>query len=207
METISAHDGLDAIVTDIQNLILSKNDFIGFVYLSIAIEFLGSFFDNKSFDTEGLSKKRFNRAIKYLFDKTIYKQGLCNNDCSTCAKTTHEKDDCNMQDNLSTDKSWLYTNYRNSIAHMLRPGAKLLLTSRCCHNATTSMHLAVDNNKIVFVLEDLFSDFKNSVNKVKELISTNNILIKRSSNTQYMYTIQLNDIGDGKSITTSGGPV
>ncbi len=53
--------------------------FISFSLIAVGIEFLGACLDENPFLEEGHSKKRFNKAIKHLFDKKYHQLELYEN--------------------------------------------------------------------------------------------------------------------------------
>lgn len=160
----SGFEHLDTIVADIQTLIDTKNDFIGFIIIVLGIEFAGSFFDEKDFNDFGQSDKRFKNALTKLFKNKWY----------------------------SNNSDWIYKNFRGPLIHQYRPGDPILLTSQCKNQADLALHLQIVKGKRIFVLEQLFVDFKIAVQKLKsEIKKTSNSLNKRKINDGFMSIVEI----------------
>ena len=170
-KTNSGLEHLDIIIADIENLITTKNDFIGFIIIALGIEFMGSFFDEKDFNDFGQSDKRFKNALTNLFKNKWYNN---NND-------------------------WIFKNFRGPLIHQYRPGDAILLTSHCKNGADLKLHLKIADGKRIFVLEKLFDDFKLAVQKFKnEIKKTSNSLNKAKINNGFMSIIEINIAEEGK---------
>lgn len=162
---------LDIIIADIENLVTAKSDFIGFVIIALGIEFMGSFFDEKSFNDFGQSDRRFKNALANLFKNKWY----------------HNNSD------------WVFRNFRGPLIHQYRPGDSILLTSHCKNGADLKLHLQTADGKRIFVLEQLFSDFKQAVQKFKnEIKKTSNSLNKEKINDGFMSIIEIGILDQDK---------
>ena len=159
IKTNSALEHLDIIIADVQNLIDNKQDFIGFLIIALGIEFMGSFYDEKDFNDFGQSETRFKNALSNLFKDQRYRN----------------------------KKDWLFKQFRGPLIHQYRPGDEIQLTSKCKNDAPLDLHWKPSDLKIVFVLEQLFDDFKTAVQKLKnEIEKASNSLNKEKINGGYM---------------------
>lgn len=137
----NSYEFLDEIlISGIQKLINDGHVYFAFNLICQGIEFIGAFFDDKEFDQKGMSEQRFKKGLK-LFKNNFYKQ----------------------------NHQFLYKNLRGSLVHQIRPGHQLLLSSGENVNKA-GLHLSVVNNNRVFVVEGLFDDFKNAVNRLKKMM-------------------------------------
>ncbi|UPS91396.1 hypothetical protein [Bizionia sp. M204] len=142
---LNTFEHLDNIMNTIQDLIDVKQDFTGFVMCCLAIEFLGSFSDEKTFD-ESNSTNRFKNGLDH-FKNSKY----------------------NMHKNL------LYKELRGGLVHQLRPLETLFLTSHSVHNANKEDHLSTNKeSKVIIVLEQLFEDLKDAIKKFKNKLKKPN---------------------------------
>lgn len=117
--------------------------FIKFINLAIGIEYLGAFWDNNDFMEEGLSEKRFNKALKKLFPKKY------------------------QRFSKSGNEFYLYKQFRCPFVHQLRPGKKVVVTHRAESQKEGTTHLEpTKNGFLVLVLEDFFDDFESACNKL-----------------------------------------
>lgn len=132
---------IDTIIADIEDHIQYNQDFVAFILIALGIEFLGSFFDDKEFNDFGQSKIRFKNAISNLFKNNWYKN----------------------------NSDWLFEDFRGPLIHQYRTGHTLLLTSVCKNKAPISDHLKLAGNKRIFILQQLFEDFKLAGNKLKNI--------------------------------------
>ena len=148
---------IDVIVNDIENLIVQKNDFMAFVILSIGIEFLGCFLDEKDYDDFEQSTIRFKNALTNLFKNNWYKN----------------------------NSDFIYKAFRGRLIHQYRVGEGIFLTSKCKNNANLDDHLKVVEGARVFVLEQLFLDFKTAANRLKNIINKSNSLNKIKLDQEY----------------------
>lgn len=160
IKTNSALEHLDIIIADVKNLIARKQDFISFIIISLGIEFMGSFYDTYDFTDFGQSGKRFKLALSNLFKDKWYQ----------------------------SNTEWIYKNLRGPLIHQYRPGGEISLTSQCKNEAPLDSHLKKsDDGKIIFVLEQLFEDFKLAVQKFKnEIEKPSNPLNKEKIIGEYM---------------------
>lgn len=165
----------DIIIRDIDVLIQTKQDFIGFIIIALGIEFLGSFYDSKKFDDFGESENRFKIAIKKLFKNKWYKN----------------------------HSDWLFRHFRGPLIHQYRPSDQVYLTSTCKNKVPISEHLKKKDGKIILVIEKLYEDYKEAVISFINLSKKNNPLDKSKLNQEYtgIYTylnpnifFQFNDI-------------
>ncbi|HEY9001610.1 MAG TPA: hypothetical protein VIM89_09670 [Mucilaginibacter sp.] len=167
VKDFSALEHLNNLVNDVQSLIDKKEDFIAFIIIALGIEFLGSFYDSKSFDDYGESDTRFKNGMK-LFKNNWYKN----------------------------NSSWLYKQLRGPLIHQYRTGPEIYLTSNCKNNVPPDKHFIVENSKKVFVLEQFFEDFKYAVNQLKsQLKKPNNSLNKNKPMQSHLGIVELNGLG------------
>jgi hypothetical protein len=146
-------------------LIATKNDFIGFIIIALGIEFLGSFYDEKDFNDFGQSDKRFKNALTNLFKNKWY----------------------------NNNSDWVFKNFRGPLIHQYRPGDAILLTSYYKNGAELKLHLETVDGKRIFVLEQLFADFKLAIQKFKnEIKKTSNSLNKAKINGEFMSIVEIN---------------
>lgn len=142
----TAKEHFQLLIKNVEDCIILKQDFQAFIILSIGIEFLGSFIDSGDFNDFGLSKSRFTNSIEHWFTNKWYK----------------------------SNKTWMFENLRGPLIHQYRPGPNILLTSKCKNNVEISRHLEKSNDKIIFVLEQLFEDFKNACKKIDRVFNKKN---------------------------------
>ena len=163
--TNSGLEHLDIIIADVEKLVVNKNDFIGFIIIALGIEFMGSFFDEKDFNDFGQSEMRFKNALSNLFKNKWYKNNA----------------------------DWIFKNFRGPIIHQYRPGDGILLTSECKNLADLTLHLKTVEGRKIFVLEQLFSDFKLAAQKLKnEVKKVTNSFHKGKINDGFMSIIEIN---------------
>lgn len=155
---------------EINHLISSKCDFTSFLLISIGIELLGAFVDGKGFSEKGNSDVRFKNGLEF-FKNTWYQK----------------------------EKQWIYKNYRGALVHQYRPGEGILLTSVFKNDADIKMHLTVKDGNVLFVLEQLFEDFKEAIEKLKTTLSRPNSYNKDKPNEDYIYKNKDGDTGGTKS--------
>jgi hypothetical protein len=156
---------IDTIIADIQDHIDKKQDFVGFILVSLGIEFIGSFFDAKDFNDHGLSDKRFKNGLS-LFKKNWYQQ----------------------------NKDFLFKQLRGPLIHQYRTGTKVSLTSACKNDADLTLHLKSDNGKTIFVLEQLFADFKEACEKLKIQVNKPNSFNSEKLNKEYLTVYEIGGI-------------
>ncbi len=134
----TALEHVDIIIADIHDHIDKKSDFVGFILISLGIEYLGCFLDEKPFSDFGQSKSRFKNGLSF-FKNNWYKN----------------------------NSEWLFESFRGPLVHQYRIGAGLLITSNCKNGADLNLHLREYQNNKIFVLEQLFEDYKQAVKKFK----------------------------------------
>ena len=137
----TAIEHVDNLIGDIEEHIKNKQDFVAFILIALGIEFMGSFFDEKEFNLPGNSDSRFKNGISKLFKKEWYKNNA----------------------------TWIYKQFRGPLIHQYRTGDEILLSSVCKNNAPISEHLVLKKGKRVFILEGLFADFKEAVDRLKNI--------------------------------------
>lgn len=169
-ENTKALEHFDNIEKEINHLILSDCDFTAFLVLSIGIELLGAFVDGKGFSESGNSESRFTNGLEF-FKNTWYKK----------------------------NKQWIFKNYRGALVHQYRPGEGILLTSVFKNDADIKTHLTVKDGNVLFVLEQLFADFKQAIEKLKTTLSRQNSYNKDKPNEDYIYKNKDGDTGGTKS--------
>jgi hypothetical protein len=134
----TAIDHVDVIVADIQDHIDKKSDFVGFILISIGIEYLGAFMDAKSFTDFGQSEVRFKNGLSFFKNKWY-----------------------------QNNSEFLFKNFRGPLIHQYRIGHALLLTSICKNGAPLNYHLTELEGGRIFVLEQLFEDYKDAIRRFK----------------------------------------
>jgi hypothetical protein len=117
------------LIQESQKLLEAKFYFPAYFLVSQGIETLGAFLDKKPLAAKAQSKKRFNLAIKELFNSD-YK-------------------------NLSAN-DWLYKQLRCNLSHMCSTGGFILLCSRV---ERRGKHLDELNGQRIFEIEQLVMDF------------------------------------------------
>jgi hypothetical protein len=116
-----------------QDAIHPRPGVFAFGIIGISIEALGSFFDSDPLEQEGLSKKRFSKAVDELF-KPLKKE----------------------YDNKAV---CLFRGLRCGMAHIGRPQGKIAFTTRSEAQADGNKHLNKDHQgMLVLVAEDLAND-------------------------------------------------
>ncbi len=134
----NAIEHIDLIIADIKDHIEKKSDFVGFILVALGIEYLGCFSDEKPFTDYGQSEIRFKNGLKFFKNKWY-----------------------------ANNSQWLFETFRGPLIHQYRIGTNLVLTSKCKNQAELSLHLQKQEGSRVFVLEQLFEDYKNAVIKFK----------------------------------------
>jgi hypothetical protein len=111
--------------------------FIKFLNIAIAIEYLGACLDHHPFDKDKQSEKRFNEALKELFEKKYKKY----------TKTDSE--------------IYFFKEFRCSFIHQLRPGSNIVVTHREEAKKEKTTHLVpLKSGPLVLVLEDFYDDLE-----------------------------------------------
>jgi len=167
---------LGVIESDIEKLIEYQIDFNAFIIICLGIEFLGSFSDDKPFNKKGQSEKRFKMGLKY-FKNNWYKQ----------------------------NKKILYEDFRGYLIHQYRPSSELYLTSTCKHGIPAENHLKISNSKRIIVLEALFEDFKQAIQKFKNVIEKPNSLNKKKLEQNYTRIGPIKSPIDNNNYEMTGG--
>lgn len=171
----TAIEQIDQLIKDVEVLITEKKDFQGFIVISIGIEFLGAFFDSLSFSDFGQSKNRFTNALKKLFKNNWYR----------------------------TNATWTFENLRGPLVHQYRPGFEILLTSYCKNGVDQTRHLQLEDYKRIFVVEQLFDDFKEAVQKFKDIMKRENSLNKDKPDLEHQTIFAIVN-SESVELTTSG---
>jgi hypothetical protein len=159
----TAIEHVDIIIADIQDHIDKKSDFVGFILIALGIEYLGSFLDEKPFTDFGQSEIRFKNGLKF-FKNSWYKNNA----------------------------TWLFQTFRGPLIHQYRIGSGLLITSNCKNQANLSLHLEQFEGNLIFVLEQLFEDYKQAVGKFKnEVVKAGNSFNKEKLSQTHQTIIQI----------------
>jgi hypothetical protein len=135
------------LVDTIKNLLLGElkaiiynhpgSAYIKFLNLAIGIEYLGACLDEHPFDKDKESEKRFNEALKELFDKKYAKYAKKGSDI------------------------YFFEDFRCGFVHQLRPSKKIVLTHREESKKEGTKHLfPLDSGELVLILEDFYDDFE-----------------------------------------------
>ena len=143
--------------------------YLSFGVMGSMIEFLGAFFDNKAFHQQGLSQKRFSKAIQSLAAFTEYRK-------FDNSKSPHD----------------LYSNMRCGMAHIGKPNVGVAFTERG-NPKEWDKHLQVckvnDPNhpqRLILVCEDLYFDITNGANELLKLMKAKDPSIKRNSSNSFL---------------------
>ena len=132
----------------VNDIFKQSSPYIKFFPIISSIEFLGACYDELPFDTTRLNKediveKRFNIALKNLFD----------NKYLPFAKADSE--------------FYFYKKLRCSMIHQLRPGIGIMFTTRLESKEDKTEHLKKEKNGyIILVLEDFYDDLKKASEKL-----------------------------------------
>lgn len=164
-ESATAIQHIDTIIGDVEGLIQNKQDFIGFIIISMGIEFLGSFYDSYPFDKLKQSETRFTTGLKNLFKNKWYKNNA----------------------------TWLFKCFRGPLIHQYRTGENIYLTSVCKNKAPLSEHLKKKDDRLILVLEQFFIDFKDAAKSFSNLVNKTNSLNKQKLQQEYssIFTCQI----------------
>jgi len=168
---------LDTIINDVQIMINKKIDFNAFIIITLGIEYLGNFSDEKDFTEFKQSETRFKNGLDY-FKNIWYKN----------------------------NKDLLFKELRGPLIHQYRPGDKIRLTSYCKQNAPLQDHLKKDNleNRIL-VLEKFFEDFKEAVDRFKNKLKAYNSLNKDKLNAEYSMIASITSPTTNENYYSTGG--
>ncbi|REE07628.1 hypothetical protein DFQ09_1162 [Winogradskyella pacifica] len=175
-ENTTTKKHISLLTENIQEFINSKNDFQAFIILSIGIEFLGAFVDEKDFNEFGQSQNRFENSLKHWFNNKWYEQ----------------------------NRTWIYQNLRGPLVHQYRPGKEILLTSKCKNNIDLEKHLTKSNGKTIFVLEQLFADFKKACEKIDREMNNDKSPYKNTKMSEKYMTIYEFENWNKEKIVLSG---
>lgn len=135
------------LIKELSELIkMNGQPFLKFIPLIAGIEFLGACYDNRPFDEERWSKKRFKKAISLMGNKYQRFDG-----------SQRQKYPC------------LYEDFRCPMIHQFRTNQdKFRLTALqydCMDNERREYHLSFHEGVYIIVLEELYKDFVTAVNK------------------------------------------
>ncbi len=132
---------------NIKDMICTQDQhYLGFGVVACAIEFLGACMDSHPYDQQGLSRQRFEAAVKAHFDAKY-----------------HPYADKNS-------KYDLYKHLRCGMAHIMRPQGKVAFTTQAESLTDGTQHLQVyaTLDKLVLVSETFYADFAEACNKMKQ---------------------------------------
>jgi hypothetical protein len=147
-----------------KDVFLQTSPYIKFLPIVCSIEFLGAIYDELPFETtriekEDIVEKRFNKALKELFDKK-YKPFI-----------------------KSDSKHYLYKKLRCPIIHQMRPGSGIGLTTRKEAVEDGNEHMKENKaGRLILVLEDFYDDLNLASHKMIRLFETNKITNKKGDN-------------------------
>lgn len=132
---------------DNKTVLRQSSPYIKFLPIISSIEYLGACYDELPFDTTRLEKediveKRFNIALKNLFDKKYLPYTKLDNEF------------------------YFYKKLRCSMIHQMRPGKGLLFTTRFESNADRTKHLLKFDGRLILILEDFYDDLKKASEKL-----------------------------------------
>jgi hypothetical protein len=137
----------------------SGSAYMKFVNLAVGIEYLGACLDHYPFEKPKESEKRFNDALKNLFDKKYHKY---------------------------TKKSadvYFFEEFRCPFIHQLRPGKKIVLTHRAEAEIEGTCHLGnIETGQLVLVLEDFFDDLEKAAKKLVDEFEKGKVTNKKGDN-------------------------
>lgn len=139
---------IDAVMLGSINDMICKHGqhYLGFGTVAGAIEFIGACMDAQSFDQQGISRQRFESAIKTHFD----------------AKYHPYADKGSKYD--------LYKHLRCGMAHIMRPQGKVAFTTQSESIVDGTQHLQVVAaiDKLVLVSETFHTDFAEACKRMKQ---------------------------------------
>lgn len=143
--------------------------YLSFGVMGSMIEFLGAFFDNEDFHTQGLSQKRFSKAIQSLIAFKKYRE-------FDDPKNPHD----------------LYSNMRCGMAHIGKPNVGVVFTERA-NPEEWDKHLQICNvndpnhpQRLILVCEDLYFDITNGANELLYRMNAKDSSIKKHSFDSYL---------------------
>ena len=139
-----------------------KSPYIKFLPIISSIEFLGACYDELPFDTTRLDKediveRRFNAALKNLFDKKY------------------------LPYTKSDSEFYLYKKLRCKMIHQLRPGEGIFFTTRFESVQDKTGHLNKAEIGLILVLEDFYDDLKKAAEKLISQYQNNKITNKKGN--------------------------
>ena len=144
------------LMRDIRRMVYEcKLHYLSFSVISQGIEFLGACLDELKWDDPDQSEKRFNKALKKLFQNKYQRH-------STRA-----------------NEQYLYKGLRCGLIHMMRPQNKVFLTHREESKRDGTSHLKKHNDKLILVLEDFYDDFERACKDVIAKIDAGKITNKK----------------------------
>lgn len=135
------------LLENIRDMICTQNQhYLGFGVVACAVEFLGACMDGFPFEQQGVSRQRFESAIKTNFDKKY-----------------HPYADKNS-------KYDLYNHLRCGMAHVMRPQGKIAFTthSESITDNTQHLHVLASLDKLVLISEPFYADFAEASKKMKQ---------------------------------------
>lgn len=148
MEVLSALQAVEATIQhELKDLIeYEKAPYIKFVLIATSIEFLGACMDQHEWIPKiSQSEERFNRAIKSLFPSMYHK--YANRNASI----------------------YLYKDFRCGLVHKLNQSRNIRLTERRHEKEGEKLHLKMNEEQLVLVLEDFYKDLYKASEKLKDL--------------------------------------
>jgi hypothetical protein len=126
------------IINASRKLIENGFEYFSFILIIQGIELLGNLYDTESFSDFGKSGSRFKKGLE-LFNNSLYKN----------------------------QKDWIYENLRSSMIHQIRPNSSIFLTT-LKNGVDKKLHLKEYNNRKVFIIDMLISDFEKAFKKMLE---------------------------------------
>lgn len=154
LQTKEEHiDFLNKRIIEAVSKVLNQNEnVLTVMFIAQAIEVLGAYLDDKPMRAKALSAKRFELALNKLFPKKYAELN---------------------------SKSFLYTQMRACLTHMLIPTSSLLIVGK--QDCENYKHLEAENGTIIIVVEQLYKDLLNATNKVIKLLYEDTIKPKKIS--------------------------
>ena len=175
-EISTSVEHLDIIINDVQKMIDNNIDFNAFIIITLGIEYLGNFSDEKDFTEFKQSEIRFKNGLNY-FKGNWYQN----------------------------NKELLFKGLRGPLIHQYRPGEKIRLSSCCNQNATIKDNLEKDESgNTILILEQFFEDYKVAVETFKKKIETNHSLNKEKLEVQYSMVSSILSPSTNETYNTTG---
>ena len=122
------------LIADTKKLIDAGFHYFAFSTICQGIEYIGAFFDTKTFEEPKQSEKRFTNAIKFLFvkrNKDFYRQ----------------------------HQTFLFKQLRGCLIHQFRPSHEILLSSTKNGWAKEKHLQTLENKYRLFLIEEFYLDF------------------------------------------------